>query len=97
MAVFPPTLGSTQANRVAGVWTKRTNTLIAKQYLVHAHTWPKDIQITMWHKLESFLERLKLEFDAAAGAREDAAAEVKSENLERERAGFNVGVEADEL
>ena len=51
----------------------------------------------MWHKLESFLERLKLEFDAAAGAREDAAAEVKSENLERERAGFNVGVEADEL
>ena len=56
----------------------------------------------MWHKLESFLERLKLEFDAAAGAREDAGAEMKKrgeerELGERERAGFDVGVEADEL
>ena len=83
MAVFPPTLGSTQANRVAGVWTKRTNTLIAKQYLVHAH---------MWHKLESFLERLKLEFDAAAGAREDAAAEMKKRGEERELGERESGV-----
>ena len=92
MAVFPPTLGSTQANRVAGAWTKRTNTLIAKQYLVHAHILPKDIQITMWHKLESFLERLKLEFDAAAGAREDAGAEMKKRGEERELGERESGV-----
>ena len=51
----------------------------------------------MWHQLESLLERLKLEVDDAAGAKEDAAAEMKKRSEEpelgeRERAGLDVGV-----
>ena len=54
-------------------------------------------RLTVWHQLESLLERLKLEVDDAAGAKEDAAAEMKKrgeepELGEREGAGLDVGV-----